>query len=107
MPERNTVGCNQTMVERLYCGLQAGRGQGNRRTCQLVSLEIPETTSLIPGGLRARVGALEFHEHVSRYFPFNNLRIPMSIIVGVTTRTGLLGEFNNNAVKLKFLFSEP
>lgn len=36
---------------------------------------------------------------ISQYFPFNDLRIPMSILIGFTTRTGLLSKFNDNAMR--------
>jgi hypothetical protein len=41
---------------------------GNQRTCQLVSLEMPDTTILMPGGLRARTGALGNHEYFFKYY---------------------------------------
>ena len=69
------------------------------RTCQLVSLEIPETKILIPGGLRARTGALPQHEHMVEAVPVAMRKVPMSVFVRLTTRSRFLGEFNNDAAK--------
>ena len=100
MPEWNSVGLSQTIGGTFVIADKPGNVEvRKRRTCQLVSLEMPKTTSLIPGGLRARIGALESHEHISQYFPFNDLGIPMSILIGFTTRTGLLSKFNDNAMR--------
>ena len=100
MPEWNSVGLGQAIGGTFVIADKLGNVEvRNRRTCQLVSLEMPKTTSLIPGGLRARIGALECHEHISQYFPFNDLKIPMSILIGFTTRTGLLSKFNDNAMR--------